>query len=298
MEVIMKFGPRKPSLKRSIKARTTGKLKRRAKKAVNPFYGKKGMGWIRNPRKAAYNKIYNKTTFSVFKMPTTGGRKKSSNKPKVSTKENSYDKNTFTYMETETIHNKKIKKPAAVFFVICLAIVGFTIGSYPGLFIGILLSVLEIKYNNNKPETEVKEVRKRLSSSEIKELEKDVVAYLNTYNKSINTLDSTTNVDLFFEKLKSAEDNINKAVELIVKYNLPDSDNEITKLPTLLEEHKTGIILNFIQNYYNKERESADKLKTEKGRLNRMRARKDSLLAYEDMIPKEGIDRINELWAD
>lgn len=37
----MKFGIRKPSLKKSIKSRTTGKLKRTVKKAVNPFYGKK-----------------------------------------------------------------------------------------------------------------------------------------------------------------------------------------------------------------------------------------------------------------
>ena len=55
---------RKPSLKKSIKARTTGKLKRKVKKSINPFYGKKGMGWINNPKKALYNKVYNKTTFS------------------------------------------------------------------------------------------------------------------------------------------------------------------------------------------------------------------------------------------
>lgn len=60
----MKIGMRKPSLKKSLKARTTGKLKRKVKKSVNPFYGKKGMGWINNPKKAMYNKVYNKTTFS------------------------------------------------------------------------------------------------------------------------------------------------------------------------------------------------------------------------------------------
>lgn len=63
----MKFGFRKPSLKKSIKARTTGKIKRKMKKAFNPFYGKKGMGYIRNPKKAIYNKIYNKTTIDPLK---------------------------------------------------------------------------------------------------------------------------------------------------------------------------------------------------------------------------------------
>lgn len=62
----MKFGPRKPNYKSSIKARTTGRVKRSAKKAVNPLYGKKGMGWVNNPKKAAYNKVYNKTTFNAF----------------------------------------------------------------------------------------------------------------------------------------------------------------------------------------------------------------------------------------
>ena len=62
----MKFGMRKPSLKRSIKARTTSKAKRKIKKALIPGYGKKGTGWIKNPKKAAYNKVYRKTTFSFF----------------------------------------------------------------------------------------------------------------------------------------------------------------------------------------------------------------------------------------
>ena len=52
----MKFGIRKPSLKKSLKARTTGKLKRSVKKALIPGYGKKGMGWIRIPRKLLITK--------------------------------------------------------------------------------------------------------------------------------------------------------------------------------------------------------------------------------------------------
>lgn len=62
----MKYGLRKPSVKKSFKARTTGKAKRAVKKAVIPGYGKKGMGWIKNPKRAAYNKVYNKTTFSIL----------------------------------------------------------------------------------------------------------------------------------------------------------------------------------------------------------------------------------------
>ena len=61
----MKIGFRKPSLKKSLKARTTAKWKRQAKKAIIPGYGKKGSGWIKNPKKSAYNKVYHKTTFGL-----------------------------------------------------------------------------------------------------------------------------------------------------------------------------------------------------------------------------------------
>ncbi|WP_053812937.1 hypothetical protein [Enterococcus faecium] len=64
----MKIGMRKPSIKKSISARTTGKAKRAVKKAVIPGYGKKGTGWIKKPKKAAYNKVYKKTTFSFWDL--------------------------------------------------------------------------------------------------------------------------------------------------------------------------------------------------------------------------------------
>ena len=64
----MKFGIRKPNLSKRIKARTTGKAKRLIKKSVNPLYNKKGMGYINNPEKAIYNKVYNKTSTSADKV--------------------------------------------------------------------------------------------------------------------------------------------------------------------------------------------------------------------------------------
>ncbi|MDK6445752.1 hypothetical protein QP104_07470 [Alloscardovia omnicolens] len=64
----MKIGMRKPSIKKSLKARTTGKVKRTAKKAVNPLYGKKGTGLITNPERSIKNKVYEKTTFSIWDL--------------------------------------------------------------------------------------------------------------------------------------------------------------------------------------------------------------------------------------
>ena len=62
----MKFGLRTPSLKKMVKSRTTGRVKRAMKKSINPIYSKKGIGLVTQPKKAVYNKIYKKTSFSIF----------------------------------------------------------------------------------------------------------------------------------------------------------------------------------------------------------------------------------------
>ena len=56
----MKFGFRKPSLRKSIAARTS--LKRYARHSLG-LKAPRGWGWLTNPKKAAYNRVYNRTTF-------------------------------------------------------------------------------------------------------------------------------------------------------------------------------------------------------------------------------------------
>ena len=58
----MKYGVRKPSISKSIGARTSGRVTRSINRSINPYYGKNGMGWVNNPRKAGYNKVYNQTS--------------------------------------------------------------------------------------------------------------------------------------------------------------------------------------------------------------------------------------------
>lgn len=88
----MKIGVRKPSIKKSIKARTTGKLKRKVKSSINPLYGKKGMGLVNNPKKAVYNKVYNKTTIGVNDIV-----KGSSNKHQTTNSLNNVENNNKIY---------------------------------------------------------------------------------------------------------------------------------------------------------------------------------------------------------
>lgn len=109
----MKIGMRKPSLTRSLKARTTSKWKRQAKKAIIPGYGKKGMGWVKNPKKAMYNKVYHKTTFGLsdlFKSSKKSKKKVDNNKQQSILASNGKKQHT----------SKDYKKTSLVFLIISI----------------------------------------------------------------------------------------------------------------------------------------------------------------------------------
>ena len=61
----MKIGMRNPSLKKSISARTSPKRFLRHSLGIK---APRGWGWLTNPKKAAYNRVYNRTTFSLFDL--------------------------------------------------------------------------------------------------------------------------------------------------------------------------------------------------------------------------------------
>ncbi|TAN18811.1 MAG: hypothetical protein EPN37_04425 [Chitinophagaceae bacterium] len=64
----MKIGFRVPSFKKSISATFS------IKKRIMPRF-KKGYGFIRNPEKAIYNRIYNRTTIPLIKWTNTNNKK-------------------------------------------------------------------------------------------------------------------------------------------------------------------------------------------------------------------------------
>lgn len=57
----MKFGIRKPSLRKSIAARTS--VKRMICHNLG-FKAPRGYGWLTNPKKAAYSRVYARTSVS------------------------------------------------------------------------------------------------------------------------------------------------------------------------------------------------------------------------------------------
>lgn len=84
----MKIGLRRPSFNKSFSARTSGRLNRKIKKALIPYYGEKGTGKYKNPRKAIYNWGYNKSTFSIFDLTK---RNKRANRSKQYIPSKNYD---------------------------------------------------------------------------------------------------------------------------------------------------------------------------------------------------------------
>ena len=61
----MKFGFRKPTLKRRISARTSIKRQVAHRAGIKM---PRGYGFLRNPKKVVYNKVYNWTSFDIFKI--------------------------------------------------------------------------------------------------------------------------------------------------------------------------------------------------------------------------------------
>ena len=56
---MVRFGFRLPSISKRIAARTS--LKRYVRNSLG-LKAPRGWGWLTNPRKAAYNRVYNRTT--------------------------------------------------------------------------------------------------------------------------------------------------------------------------------------------------------------------------------------------
>ncbi|HET8773675.1 MAG TPA: hypothetical protein VFP80_07785 [Thermoanaerobaculia bacterium] len=62
----MKFGIRTPSLRKRIAARTS--VKRYVRHSLG-LKAPRGWGWLTNPRRAAYNRVYHRATVGCVVLP-------------------------------------------------------------------------------------------------------------------------------------------------------------------------------------------------------------------------------------
>ena len=133
----MKIGMRTPSLTRSLKARTTSKWKRQAKKAIIPGYGKKGMGWVKNPKKAMYNKVYHKTTFGLSDLFKSSKKRAKNNKQPLQ------------YDSSRQHTSNKNKRGSFIFLIVSLILL-FIVPPLGVLLLLVNFFVFIIKYFSSK----------------------------------------------------------------------------------------------------------------------------------------------------
>lgn len=217
----MKFGVRKPNIKKSIKARTTGRIKRSIKRAINPLYGKKGLGWFKNPKKAMYNKIYNKTTFGIKDVINfVGNSKNGSNRKLKNKKEAEFMAAQWLKIAQESAQIVNSTKNPDVFF------------ERYKLLIEKMKSLSDIenllKFNTMKPSQNLKEILEKRELT-IKEF---IDRFYDETNKKIRNL----------TMVNSKENNIKKFKEKLEFYNNEMSDSNIKYYMKLYEELKDKYI--------------------------------------------------------
>ncbi len=189
----MKFGIRKPSIKKSIKARTTGKLKRMATSTINPFYGKKGMGFINNPKKAVYNKIYSKTTFSIKDILNISKKKDFKN---MNIEKNQIEEPIENIQKPKKKRKIKISTIIIIFLVFIIFAICSTDTQTEITKLNNNIDDLQIQLENLKTENDNLKQQITNKDSEIENLKSELTNKENTiknFENQVNTLNTNIN---------------------------------------------------------------------------------------------------------
>lgn len=261
----MKIGVRTPSLKKSLKARTTGRLNRTLKRSVNPLYGKKGMGYIKNPEKAIYNKVYHKVTIDPLKPLKNGSR----NNTKRTAPDPELVGYSFYKIEAkEYTCNKKIYIILAIFFgvfgaqyfysgqkkkgVLSLCFFWTVIPFFVGLYCALTALFLKADSDGNIKIVEKKRVKTdQLSkaSEALKEIEKYSVPLM-----------TTSDLEIYSDSLKNTLDNLSELVVLCESFPQNESIMVLAESVEGMYKGLEGEESNFIRRYYSEQLEISKKL--------------------------------------
>lgn len=256
----MKIGVRTPSLKKSFKARTTGRINRTLKKSVNPLYGKKGMGYIKNPEKAIYNKVYHKVTVDPLKPLKKGSR----NNTKRTAPEAELVEYSFYKIETKEYScNKLIYILLAVFLgvfgahyfysgqkkkgFLSLCFFWTVIPFFVGLYCALVALFLEADSNGNikiVDKEKIKTDQLTGASEAMKQIEKYSIPLM-----------TTSNLETYSDSLKNTLDNLSKLAPLCEAF---PENKEVKAFAKSVEEMYKGLEgeeSNFIKRYYSEQLE-------------------------------------------
>ncbi|NJP39658.1 3'-5' exonuclease [Oscillospiraceae bacterium HV4-5-C5C] len=147
----MKVGLRKPNYKSSLKARTSGRIKRDVNRAVKPLYGKKGLGYIKDPERTIKNRIYQETTVRTpWGISHSGsGTKHTMSGRATSQLSGTTDVPPDHYRRTEhsQISHSRVKLKLGISFCILalICLVGSPGGSIVFATLGIILIIVSIR---------------------------------------------------------------------------------------------------------------------------------------------------------
>lgn len=256
----MKIGVRTPSFKKSFKARTTGRINRTLKKSVNPLYGKKGMGYIKNPEKAIYNKVYHKVTVDPLKSLKKGSR----NNTKRTAPEAELAEYSFYKIETKEYScNKLIYILLAVFLGVFGAHYFYSGQKKKGFlslcffwtvipfFVG-LYCALTALFLKTDPSGNIKIIDKKKVKTDQLSKASEALKRIEKYSVSLTT---TTNLEVYSESLKNTLENLSELV--ILCENFPQNESIVT-LAESVEGMYDGLKIeeqNFIKRYYSEQLE-------------------------------------------
>lgn len=261
----MKIGVRTPSLKKSFKARTTGRINRTLKKSVNPLYGKKGMGYIKNPKKAIYNKAYHKLTVDPLKPLKNGSR----NNTKRTASEPELVGYSFYRIETkEYICNKVMYILLAVFLGIfgaqyfysgqkkkgflSLCFFWTVVPFFVGLYCALVALFLKADTNGNikiVDKEKIKTDQLAGASEAMKQIEKYSIPLM-----------TTSDLEIYSDSLKHTLDNLSKLAPLCEAF---PENKEVRAFVESVEGMYKGLEgeeSNFIKRYYSEQLEASKRL--------------------------------------
>lgn len=304
----MKFGVRTPSIKKSFKARTTGRAKKQIKKSVIPMYGKKGTGIYKNPKKAIYNKVYNKTTFSavpsIFDLPSPKGGFDTSTVKNIS---------DFPRIPKRYVRVLSDKESGAVVILIFIFLVSFFMPMIAILFIAAVVVLIVRLVTRTQIIVLDKKTREKTTVSKIqfsnfeKEYREQKVKYskiplsnqLNLYNsylqqalESSQIIETTSNPETYFSRYNLLLDRLDKLISITEDPRLLNVEGDFTQVKQKLISNKDEISNKFIERAKLKSKIGMATLKTDRGRENRLNKLKDELLSYSAYLNQDQLEYI------
>ncbi len=319
----MKLGFRTPSPKKSISNRTTGKIKRTVKHSVNPYYGKNGTGWITDPKKAAYNKVYHKTTFGVSDVIKDGKSDSSTTSNINYTNESNVKKSKRKKVQVPVGEHKTNAMDRIANIIVGILVYGGLVFINSLIFSGgflrflviaeaLIIIALVVFACTRKTTTDYKTVYEdKLTNDDVDKLQsvnpsysdkvkKDYAKHLTIpqlnreveiLNNCATLMDKTSNIDTFFERYKLYMEKLSflSDAEKYSNFNF-DGDSPTKKLiENQTVNYQTQLFNEFIDRAWRKVREKAETMKTEKGKENQYIKFETLMKSHEDVLTPESI---------